>query len=203
MSDYSKTKRYTRAQKIKWQKEAFERGKERRAEGLCKCGRGQPVEGKKRCAECVKRDFEWRKKRTELAREKGFCTRCCIRPKVDDQQHCLECRERDNATKRKIYQNNKALVYKQYGNKCRCCGEDEQKFLQLDHVNNDGASHRREIGLRSGSLFHKWVIENNFPDNLQLLCANCNQGKLLNNGVCPHQESKIRDVNEFISEAAY
>lgn len=192
MSNCSKAKRYTRAQKIRWQERAFEKGKERRAEGLCKCGRGQPTEGKKRCAECVKRDFEWRKKRIELAREKGFCTRCCIRPRDSEFNYCLKCRKMDRAVRKKIYSEVRDLVFGHYGGKCNCCGEAEWKFLQLDHVKNDGAQHRKEIGLGGGAVFYIWVVNNNFPEDLQLLCANCNHGKLRNGGICPHQDGNHR-----------
>ena len=30
-----------------------------------------------------------------------------------------------------------------YGSKCSCCGESESRFLTFDHINNDGAEHRR------------------------------------------------------------
>jgi hypothetical protein len=34
-----------------------------------------------------------------------------------------------------------------YGGRCACCGEFERDFLTLDHVNNDGAEHRRSNAL--------------------------------------------------------
>lgn len=82
-------------------------------------------------------------------------------------------------------------VYFHYGNKCSCCGETNSLFLTLDHVNNDGANHRRtlygETQKASWSSFYKWIIENDYPKSIQLLCANCNLGKARNNGICPHQ----------------
>src|SRR5690349_6288281 len=32
-----------------------------------------------------------------------------------------------------------------YGGRCVCCGESTPEFLHFDHVNNDGAEHRREL----------------------------------------------------------
>src|SRR5262252_4538483 len=32
-----------------------------------------------------------------------------------------------------------------YGGECACCGETEPVFLTLDHVNGDGAAHRRSM----------------------------------------------------------
>jgi hypothetical protein len=48
--------------------------------------------------------------------------------------------------------------------------------LELDHVNNDGNAHRRELG-GSGERIFKWAIKNGFPPTLQILCANCHKVK--------------------------
>lgn len=85
-------------------------------------------------------------------------------------------------------------VFNAYGgHKCVCCGETERKFLTLDHVNNDGAEHRVKIaGKRtaSGWQTYYWLYRNGFPSGLQVLCMNCNFGKRMNNGVCPHKERR-------------
>jgi hypothetical protein len=31
-------------------------------------------------------------------------------------------------------------------------------------------------------------VRNGFPPGYQVLCMNCNHGKRMNNGVCPHKE---------------
>ena len=66
---------------------------------------------------------------------------------------------------------------------CNCCGESIKDFLGIDHENNDGAKHRKEIG--GGSKLYKWLIDNNFPDGFQVLCHNCNLAKGFY-GRCPH-----------------
>lgn len=72
-----------------------------------------------------------------------------------------------------------------YGSKCKCCGERESLFLQLDHVENDGHLDRK-VHRTSNKLFAH-LKRNGWPqDRYQLLCANCNFGKLLNGGICPH-----------------
>lgn len=38
---------------------------------------------------------------------------------------------------------------------------------------------------------YRWAILNGFPDELQLLCFNCNCGRQRNGGVCPHVDGKI------------
>lgn len=79
----------------------------------------------------------------------------------------------------------KETVIRHYGGKCACCGEDRIGFLTVDHVNNDGGKHRKEIG-KAG--LYMWLIRHNFPTTyeLQCLCFNCNFGKNHNGGVCPH-----------------
>lgn len=71
-----------------------------------------------------------------------------------------------------------------YGGFCACCGETEPRFLQIDHLNNDGAAHRKEIKIQLAS----WLKQQGYPDGFQVLCANCNFAKHTNGGTCPHQE---------------
>ena len=76
-----------------------------------------------------------------------------------------------------------------YGGKCCCCGETEPIFMQLDHINNDGSIERR----RYGNHVVEWqeLKKTGWPKNRhQLLCANCNYGKRMNNGICPHKNKK-------------
>lgn len=77
-------------------------------------------------------------------------------------------------------------VYSHYGSACACCGETEICFLSIDHMDNDGAEHRRANNLQTGEQFYRWIVRNDYPKNLQILCMNCNWGKRMNNGVCPH-----------------
>lgn len=93
-------------------------------------------------------------------------------------------------------QNAKRTVFEHYGNRCACCGETETLFLQIDHINNDGAKHRKEIGGAGGGYMYYWIIKNNFPTNLQLLCCNCNFAKGMF-GVCPHEAQKLSDKTIF------
>lgn len=78
-------------------------------------------------------------------------------------------------------------IYEHYGNglvQCSCCGEKEVRFLSVDHINQNGADHRREIG---GGHLYNWLVKNNFPEGFQILCLNCNHGRFLNAGICPHK----------------
>ena len=78
----------------------------------------------------------------------------------------------------------KKYSIKSLWNKCACCGETQREFLTIDHINENGAAHRKEVG--KGKTIYKFIIKNNFPNDLQILCFNCNWGKYVNDGVCPH-----------------
>lgn len=82
----------------------------------------------------------------------------------------------------------KNIVFLHYGAKCACCGETIPQFLSVDHINNDGCKDLAKSGLRRGGLsLYIDIIKNNFPDTFQILCMNCNWGKHLNHGRCPHE----------------
>ena len=85
------------------------------------------------------------------------------------------------------------------GGACRCCKESEPRFLQVDHVKNDGPAHRRQLGATLNNR-NQWAgaqyriykeIVSGKTDGLQLLCANCNWGKSQNRGICPHEEERV------------
>lgn len=83
-------------------------------------------------------------------------------------------------------------VLDHYGRTCQCCGEADERFLTLDHTNNDGAEHRREVG-SSGQAVWRDLRKRGWPPGFQTLCFNCNLGKQRNGGVCPHQEEIEND----------
>lgn len=62
---------------------------------------------------------------------------------------------------------------------CKHCGIDVYPLLTIDHINNDGAKHRREIthGKSLSSALYHWLRKNNYPDGFQVLCQNCNYFK--------------------------
>lgn len=70
-----------------------------------------------------------------------------------------------------------------YGGICACCGETERAFLQIDHINGDGAAHRRTL---KRVKLDAWLRQNGYPPGFQVLCCNCNFGRHLNSGICPH-----------------
>lgn len=98
----------------------------------------------------------------------------------------MQRRESHKATRSAL----RAKVYAAYGAICSCCGETVPEFLTLDHVNNDGAKHRQSLtgsSKKQGYKFLLWIVANKYPNSIQVLCWNCQWGKVKNNGVCPHQ----------------
>jgi len=97
---------------------------------------------------------------------------------------CRQCSEQTAAFWAKV----RGEVRHAYGERCQCCGECGPLFLSLDHVENNGAAHRRELKIPGGHSFYLWLRRNGFPKKgYQMLCMNCNFGKKMNNGVCPHK----------------
>jgi hypothetical protein len=97
--------------------------------------------------------------------------------------YCHICGARINTQKTTAELRLKAI--EAYGGKCSCCGEDEPLFLQFHHVNGDGHVLRKEHG-NGGPQFLRWLIREGYPNNIELLCANCHFGKHMNSGTCPH-----------------
>jgi hypothetical protein len=79
----------------------------------------------------------------------------------------------------------KADVMLHYGGKCACCGTDDLEVLSIDHINNDGATHRRELRARGERFSYNWLKKNGYPPGFQPLCMNCNSAKG-HWGECPH-----------------
>lgn len=70
------------------------------------------------------------------------------------------------------------------GYRCIWCGIDDPIVLSLDHVENNGSVERKKHN-RKGAAFYKWLRDNNYPSGYQVLCMNCNHGKMRNGGVLP------------------
>lgn len=72
----------------------------------------------------------------------------------------------------KNYHENRLKAFEKYGG-CRCssCGVEDERVLTFDHINNDGAQHRKEINQLN---MVSWIVKNNYPPIFQILCRNCN-----------------------------
>jgi hypothetical protein len=61
-------------------------------------------------------------------------------------------------------------------------------FLTIDHPEQNGAEHRREIfGTsvgRAGERFYRWLKRGGWPAGYRILCWNCQHATF--RGGCPH-----------------
>ncbi len=69
---------------------------------------------------------------------------------------------------------------------CACCGEDTLAFLTFEHIDGGGTQHRQSTG---GGGFISWLRKHNYPPGFEVLCMNCNHGRRVNGGRCPHDDA--------------
>jgi predicted nucleic acid-binding Zn ribbon protein len=146
---------------------------ERKAQGLCPhCGKPSPP-GKIYCDKFqqIIKNSPYRKSERYKLKRTGYKNKNLSQ-------------KRKNAERRQLIQDH-------YGNKCVCCGETIPEFLTIDHINRDGKEHRKSVGQLK---MYQWIIENNFPTDLQLLCMNCNWGSRLT-GICPHKKIPLNSIS--------
>lgn len=142
----------------------------------------------KRCSKCKeeKQTSEFHKNRT---RKDGLQYRCkaCLRAYQNSSRRREWMRERYHSKQKNdpVYRENRRIynkrcrekvrreAYDHYGKECVVCGYDEDiRALTIDHIDEDGAEHRRNAG-GTGDI-HSWLKVNNYPPNFQVLCRNCN-----------------------------
>lgn len=155
-----------------------------------RCGIVWPIENFRQDAQNAK--YGWRRRECKVChREKMAEWRAKNREQYREYRRKLNAdspsRPRILAERRKsskiARERARFTVLQHYGSKCNCCGETEICFLSVDHINNDGAAHRRTMNHSNQWL---WLIRNDFPEGFQILCMNCNFGKRINGGTCPH-----------------
>lgn len=103
--------------------------------------------------------------------------------------------EKQREYKRKL----KMTVLVAYGGErpaCACpgCTESNIEFLTIDHIEGNGAEHRRSLvnhrftkggkEASSSANIYRWLVKNNFPPGFRVLCFNCNCSSG-NRGCCP------------------
>ena len=99
------------------------------------------------------------------------CKECTAKIQVD---YSKKHRVRLNKNMQKYKKNVKDMAFEAYGGyMCATCGEKREPCLTLDHIDNDGAAHRKAIGASSYKLY-AWLKKHNYPPMIQVLCRNCN-----------------------------
>ncbi len=153
---------------------------------LCVCG-GE-VYSKGKCSKCYQHEWYLSHRNTQI---------------IDAKRRYALDKEESAARKRQYNRNLKIKVIAGYGGKCVCCGEIRLEFLGVDHINGGGKAHRAIVG-KGGPEFNRWIIKNNFPTDLQILCHNCNLAKGFY-GQCPHEKDRemaSKDISEYYKQLA-
>lgn len=112
---------------------------------------------------------------------------------ADDYKNkiCRRCLDNRLRYTRKIIQPLKDAAFYAYGGYiCACCGEMEPIFLSIDHISGGGYKHRKTV--HAGYSMYSWLKRHNYPKGFQVLCRNCNWGKHINDGICPHKNIKAK-----------
>ena len=90
--------------------------------------------------------------------------------------------------KRKYQKDLKLKVFKAYSKdgiiKCCRCGENDDRVLNIDHINGGGRIHQRKV-----SNIYQDLLNRNFPEGFQVLCQNCNIIKMHENNEMHRVES--------------
>ena len=143
----------------------------------------------KKCPKCrvEKQKSEFYKNKNAIDRINWWCKQCS---KDKEKLDYLKNRKLKLAYAKKNYQENpevhhsrKRLYYKMaveetyrlLGNKCKRCGVEDKRILQIDHINGGGRKHHIKLN-NSWFKFHKDIRESvkNNRNEFQILCANCN-----------------------------
>ena len=168
------------------------------ASGLCEVCASMPRVGGKKCLACVVKQkasqAKYKARRIasggcpycsdgRLEGGKKICVKCAAKSATRIRtkwRNCPEMRARNKDTLNKL----RLEVFMAYGGAhCACCGEAELVFLTLDHLESDGAAHRRRVG--GGYSVYRWAKKHGYPKRFQVLCWNCNEAKRIVGG-CPH-----------------
>jgi len=124
-----------------------------------------------------------------------------IRDYYRDYNQRPEVKNRRNESRREHNTILRRQFFEMYGGVCMCCGKKDIRFLTLDHVNGDGAKDRRG---RSQETILREALSDLNTEKYQILCYNCNMGRSINNGICPHSphkpETSIWDSTPFMSK---
>lgn len=151
--------------------------------------------GRRKCKVCGKTKkldkFRDIKAKSGKMYKSHTCKKCAVARTLWRQNNIPEVKERANHRKREHHQRLKYEVFDMYGGVCACCGEEDKRFLTIDHINGSGRKDREKIKKTmssSGSYYYRWLRDQGVQSHLQVLCYNCNCGRNANGGICPHKD---------------
>lgn len=112
---------------------------------------------------------EWRKKHPNYSKIR-YDTK--IKPNKEKYNKLYKRNLKNETLRKKKYRNE---IIQTLGFKCKDCGFDDIRALQIDHVYGGGRKEYRTAG-RNNSKYYKQILEKikSGSDEYQLLCSNCN-----------------------------
>ena len=133
---------------------------------ICRCGStNKKNRGRGLCYNCYQSEYQ-----------RGY-----LGPDQTDEQREHRRKVLRGIARRKYY-TLRDEMFEALGKKCADCGISTEHVLSLDHINNDGADHRRSLGTNGRMGTMRQVIldvkRRGWPkEEFQILCFNCNIGK--------------------------
>ncbi len=137
------------------------------------------------CIPCSKKNSTRSKKRYINRKAKRLCVDCGASAKPG-KIYCPECNEKQSNRAHQEREQLRLQVMSHYSKgepTCAHCGINDLDTLTIDHINNDGAEHRRMIG--RGNIC-RWLRRHNYPPDFQVLCYNCNYKRFKNQKYSPN-----------------
>ena len=148
------------------------------------------------------------RERNKKNKAAGLCITCGVNKAIENKTNCSKCITHKYNENRNL----KIETFNAYGG-CVCvnCGITDVDVLALDHVNNDGAKHRKELAPKKkghpagGANVYRKLRRLNFPDKnrFQVLCSNCNCLKLCNRGKLRKVEWDMKNRNTKVEAISF
>ncbi len=159
---------------------------ERKNKNICvRCGETSEI-NKTLCLHHLQKANENQQAMYARRQSKGLC-RLCGQKLCNNRKICNKCLEKQVSKPRdNVYL--PCSKRKELG-LCISCGKLNSTLtdLAIDHINGKGNAHRKGIKKLSSVAFYRWLIDQKFPSEFQLLCYNCNMSKHLCGGICAHK----------------
>lgn len=183
------------------------------------CGRTQIVHSNNLCQTCyhrqpsAKRECVSCKRVMRMNHKEGYCGACYQRLKQPHKE-CSSCGQvttmsRGSLCHKCAHRENKRLAFEKLGGQCDCCHEFDFNLLTIDHVECDGAAHRKALR-DEGKCAYKTIVREILnsdtpPERYRLLCWSCNSGReVAPDGVChqPKRRDALRELNKREQQTA-
>ena len=120
--------------------------------------------------------------------------------RINMQRYRAENPEIHRARSRQARIKQRQAVFEMYGHECVLCGFADKRALTLDHIKNNGAEERLELGERG--VYRRAIAEFR-PDEYRILCMNCQFIKRIEaNRQNQHEPAVVRAAWELLSGEA-